>query len=207
MIICPWCGTNYLTFQSNCKNCGGPLQVPEEKSTSPSAPSEDIPAPPPAPRQISDKYIWRLLLSDGWAIAALVFGVLGVIFSLVGAGLTLGLITAFVGIPFLLFGVPFLGAAIGILIWRYEQAKKIVDVLRMGESTYGQIVEAQENYSVEVNGRHPWMIRYQFQVNGQNHEGNVTTLNPVGQNLQAGKTTCILYLPDAPQWNSIYPHP
>jgi hypothetical protein len=20
MIICPWCGTNYLTFQSNCKN-------------------------------------------------------------------------------------------------------------------------------------------------------------------------------------------
>jgi hypothetical protein len=26
MFICPWCGTAYLEFQSNCTNCGGPLQ-------------------------------------------------------------------------------------------------------------------------------------------------------------------------------------
>jgi hypothetical protein len=207
MIICPWCGTNYLTFQSNCKNCGGPLQAPAEKTVSSSAPAEQPAAPPPAPRLISDKYVWKLLSTDGWAIAALVFGFLGVVFALVGAGLTLGIITALVGIPFLLLGLPFLGAALGILIWRYEQVQKVVNVLRMGEATYGQIAELQENYSVEVNGRHPWVIRYQFQVDGQDHEGNVTTLNPVGQELQAGKKVCILYLPNAPQWNSIYPHP
>jgi hypothetical protein len=207
MIICPWCGTNYLEFQSNCKNCGGPIQMAEERDTSPSAPGEALPVPPPAPRLISDKYIWRLLFSDGWAMAALVFGILGLTFSIVGAGLTVGLITAFVGIPFVLMGIPFLGAGIGVLIWRYNQAQKIVDVLRMGEAAYGQIVEAQENLSVEVNGRHPWIIRYQFQANGQTQEGSVSTLNPIGENLQAGRTACILYLPDAPQWNCIYPHP
>ncbi len=88
MIICPWCGTNYLTFQTNCGNCGGPLLTIDEKITS-SIVSEDIPTPPLVPRPISPKYAWRLLFTDGWAIAGLVFGLLGVIFSLVGAVLTL----------------------------------------------------------------------------------------------------------------------
>jgi hypothetical protein len=207
MITCPWCGTNYLAFQSNCSNCGGPLQVVEKNITSSPIPSENVAEPPPAPRSISNRYVWRLLFSDGWAIAALVSGLLGVIFSLVGAGLTLGIITAFVGIPFLLLGIAFLGIAAGGLIWRYKQAQMIVNVLRLGEATHGQIVEVSENYSVQVNGRHPWVIRYQFQVDSQSHEGSVTTLNPVGESLQTGKTVCILYLPTAPQWNSIYPHP
>ena len=207
MIICPWCGTNYLTFQSNCKNCGGPIPAPREEAPSSSVPIDQFTPPPPAPRPISDRYVWRLLFSDGWAIAALVFGLLGFIFTLVGAGLTIGIITAFVGLPFLALGIIFLGLAIGALIWRYGRAQKVVHVLQVGEAVAGQIVEVQENYSVEVNGRHPWAIRYQFQVNGQAYEGNVTTLNPVGPDIQAGRTACVLYLPADPQWNSIYPHP
>jgi hypothetical protein len=147
------------------------------------------------------------LSTDGWSIAALVFGLLGVIFSLVGVGLTIGIITAFVGLPLLLLGVTFLGASGGVFVWRYQETQKIVNVLREGEATRGQIVEVEENYSVNVNGRHPWIIRYQFQVNGQNQEGEVTTLNQPGQQLQVGKSVCILYLPIAPKWNSIYPHP
>jgi hypothetical protein len=179
----------------------------EEKIPSSFGPTEDIAAPPPAPRAISEKYVWRLLFTDGWAVSALVFGLLGLIFSTVGAGLTIGIITAFVGIPFLLIGITFLAAAAGVLVWRYGEKQKVVNVLRLGEATRGHIIEAQENYSVKVNGQHPWVIRYQFQVNGQDHEGSVTTLNPAGQEYQAGKTVCILYLPAAPQWNSIYPHP
>ena len=207
MAICPWCGTNYLVFQSNCKNCGGPLQAIEEKITSSSVPNENIAAPPSAPRPISGRYVWKLLFTDGWAVTALVFGLLGVIFSLVGGGLTLGIITAFVGIPFLLLGLAFLGIGGWVLNWRYKETQKVVNVLRVGEATRGQIVELQENYSVRINGRYPWVIRYQFQVNGQNYEGKVTTLNTPGQQLQTGKTVYILYLPTAPQWNSIYPHP
>ena len=206
MIICPWCGTNYLTFQPNCKNCGGPLQAVEE-TTGLSVSTENLPTPPSAPRPISKRYVWRLLSTDGWSIAAFVFGLLGVVFSLVGAGLTIGIITAFVGLPFLLLWVTFLGIGGGVFIWRYQETQKVVKVLREGEATRGQIVEIRENYSVSVNGRHPWIIRYQFQANGQNQEGKVTTLNQPGQQLQMGKAVRVLYLPIAPKWNSIYPHP
>ncbi len=201
MFTCPWCGTNYAVFQPNCTNCGGALPAVNETY------SDEPPMPPLAPRSISQSYARRLLFSDGWAIAAFVFGLLGVIFSFVGGGLTLGIITAFIGLPFLLLGVAFLGAGGGILIWRYQNAQKIVYVLRDGEATRGEIVDAQPNYHVRVNGRNPWVIRYRFQANGQSYDGNVSTLNQVGQQFQAGKAVCILYLPSAPQWNSIYPHP
>jgi hypothetical protein len=206
MVICPWCGTAYISFQSNCDNCGGPLQAIDETTGSPDS-NENLLAPPPTPRPISERYVWRLLSTDGWWIAALVFGILGVVFSLVGAGLTLLIITAFIGIPFLLLGIAFLGAGGGVFAWRYQETRKVVDVLREGEATRGQIVEVQENYSVAINGRHPWVIRYQFQANGQDYKGAVTTLNQPGQQLQAGKAVYVLYLPLDPKWSSIYPHP
>ncbi len=206
MFICPWCGTNYLTFQSNCKNCGGLLQAVEE-TIGLSDSAENLPIPPSAPRPISTRYVWRVLSSDGWSIAALVFGLLGMIFSLVGAALTIGVITAFVGIPFLLVGIVFLGSSGWVFIWRYQEAQKVVNVLREGEATHGQIVEIQENYSIRINGRYPWVIRYEFLANGQKYEGKVTTLNQLGPQLQTGKAVCVLYLPTSPEWNSIYPHP
>jgi hypothetical protein len=206
MIICPWCGTNYPVFRSNCENCGGSIQMAEGSAGSPGS-TGNIPAPPPAPRSISQSYVWRLLSTDGWSIAAFVFGLLGAVFILVGAGLTIGILTAFVGLPFLVLGLALLGIGAGALIWRYQEMQKVVNVLRVGEAASGKIVGVQENYSVRINGRHPWVIRYQFQVNGQNYEGKVSTLNPLGEQYQAGNAVWILYLPTAPQWNSIYPHP
>lgn len=187
-------------------NCGGPLQMTGETAASPTSREETIP-PPPAPRPISGKYVWRLFFTDTWGIFALIFGMLGAIFSLVGAGLTLAIVTAFVGIPFLLIGLAFLVAALAAGAWRYHHARQVVSVLRSGESTRGQITDVQKDYSVRVNRKHPWVIRYRFQVNGQDYEGKVRTLNPVGANLQTGSMVSILYLPDAPQWNAIYPHP
>jgi hypothetical protein len=206
MVICPWCGTNYLTFQSTCDKCGGPLQLADQETVSPDS-DEILQTPPSPPRPISDRYVWRLLFNDGWWIAILVFGIVGFVFSLVGAGLTLGVITAFVGLPFLILGIGLLIAGGWVGVWRYQIAQKVVNVLRVGEATRGQITETRQDYSVTVNGRSPWVIRYQFQVNGQNVEGKVTTFNPLGQNLQAGKAVSVLYLPADPKWSSIYPHP
>ncbi len=206
MITCPWCGTNYVAFQPNCQNCGGPLPGTGADKTA-SAASDEIPTPPLPPRSISKSYVWRLLSSDGSAIAASVFTLLGLIFSAVGTGLTLGIITAFVGVPFLLLGLVFLAVGGAVLIWRYQVAQKIVTVLREGQTARGQILDLQQNYSVRVNGRNPWVIRYAFQANGGKYEGRVTTLNQPGQQLQAGNAVSILYLSGAPQWNSIYPHP
>jgi Protein of unknown function (DUF3592) len=206
MITCPWCGTHYLAFQPNCQNCGGPLQ-PVEEQTASTSPNDAIPIPPPAPRPVPKSYVWRLLYTDGWSIGAFILGLVGFIFSLVGAGLTAGIITAFVGIPFLLLGLALLGAGIWVFIWRYQNALKVVNVLREGETVRGQIIELRENYAVSINGRHPWVIRYQFQAAGQEHEGKVTILDQPRKEYQEGKAVCVLYLPLAPQWSSIYPHP
>ena len=62
MITCPWCGTNYLTFQPNCNNCGGPLPLVDEKPNAPGS-SENVQPPPRAPRPVSDRYVWRLMTS------------------------------------------------------------------------------------------------------------------------------------------------
>jgi hypothetical protein len=63
----------------------------------------------------------------------------------------------------------------------------------------------QENLNVRINHRHPWMIRYTFQANGQLYEGNVSTLNR--PNYQPGQRVYVLYLPQNPEYNALYPHP
>lgn len=205
MIICPWCGTPYATFQSNCGNCGGPLLAADERSQASS--SEDMPMPPSAPRPISSNYAWKLIFSSGKGIAGTVLGALGVVFTLVGAALTLGLVTAFVGIPFLCVGLLLFGGGAVLFYLQYQQAQNIVGALRNGEATRGRILDVQQNYHVRINGRNPWVIRYEFQAGGQAQESSVSTLNPPGERLQAGKPVYVLYLASAPQWNSIYPHP
>ncbi len=205
MITCPWCGTAYPTFQSNCKNCGGPLLPPRE-TASPSD-AETLPVPPPPPRPISNNYAMRLLFMDGWGIAGFVFGLLGTIFTLLGFGLTLGIITAFVGIPFLGVGLVFLAAGIPLLAWRYQEKQKIVGVLRHGQAMQGQITGIQQNLNVRINHRHPWVISYRFQVMGREYPGETTTLSQPGEHLQPGKPAWVLYLPNTPELNTIYPHP
>ncbi len=206
MVICPWCGTTHLTFQSNCDKCGGPLQPADVQTEAPDT-GEILQTPPLPPRPISDRYVWRLLANDTWWVAILVFGILGFIFTLVGGGLTLGVITAFVGLPFLALGIGFLIATGGVAVWRYKIAEKVVNVLRVGEATRGQIADIQPDYSVSVNGRNPWIIRYNFQANGQEVEGKISTFNALDERLKAGKAISVLYLPAEPQWSSIYPHP
>lgn len=168
---------------------------------------EILQTPPLPPRAISDRYVWRIFFSDGWWITSLILGILGVVFFPLGAGLTIGLITAFVGIPFLFLGIGFLIAGGWVAVWRYQIAQKIVNVLRVGVAVRGQVTDVQQDYSVMVNGRNPWVIRYQFQANGQSVEGNVTTFNSLAQQFQAGKAVSVLYLPEDPKWSSIYPHP
>jgi hypothetical protein len=209
MFICPWCGTGYLAFRSNCQNCGGPLLAGGQDGTS-TLPGDELPIPPAAPRPISNRYLWRLLSTDGWSIAGCVFGVLGLVFGAVGAGLSVGAhaaATALVGIPFLALGLAFLIAAGISLGWRYQEMKKVVGVLREGSPTRGRVTGVSENYSVRVNGRHPWVIGYEYQVDGTTYPGKVSTLNPPGQELQEGLPVTVLYLATHPARSSIYPHP
>jgi hypothetical protein len=204
-ITCPYCGTNHREFQSNCKNCGAPLPSPAELAVDTAR--RKLVMPPAPPREISSSFAWRWILTDGWSIASFVFVILGGTFSLAGVGLIAGIITAIVGIPFLLLGLVILGAGIGVFYWRYTEAQKALNVLRHGLAARGEITALEQNYSVRVNGRNPWSIGYKFSVDGKDYEGKVTTLNDPGTHLAPGSPAVILYLPDSPEYNGLFPHP
>jgi len=161
--------------------------------------------PPPAPRAIAENYGWQLMLTDGWAIAAGIFSILGFTFTGMGFFLTIGIVTAFVGLPFLGIGIVFLGLGLSVFLSRYQKAQRTLTVLRTGESTSGKIMSVTENFAVRVGTQHPWIIRYQFQCSAGNYQGEVATLQK--PNLQPSQAVCVLYLPQSPQHNALYPHP
>lgn len=210
MITCPWCGTSYAAFQSNCDRCGGPLPPPAAAGSAEPAISQEaggVPTPPPPPRPVSERYAWRLLMSEGWGVVSFVFVLLGAIFALLGAALTAAIVTAFVGLPFLVLGLAFLAGGGAIMNSRFQAARQVVAVLRTGQPATGQISRVEENLNVRVNNQHPWTITYAFRVQDHDYQGSVNTLNPPGPDLQPGRAACVLYLPGAPQHNSLYPHP
>lgn len=124
--------------------------------------------------------------------------ILGGTFSLTGAGLIAAIITAIVGMPFLLLGLAFLGGGLGVFYWRYTEAQKALNVLRHGLATRGEITVLNQNYNVRINGRNPWTVGYKFSKDGKDYEGKLTTLNDPGVHLAPGSPAVILYLPDEP---------
>ncbi len=173
----------------------------------PTPSTESLVAPPPPPRDVPRQVIWRILFSDGWTIAALVFSLLGFVFGVVGTALTISLVAVFVGLPFAGLGVLFLGAGIPILVWRYQMAHTTVEVLEQGEATLGEIVSVYQNYHVRVNGRYPWTVEYRYEVGGTQHRGKVTTLSRPDLSQQLGKQVYVLHMRDDPGQNTIYPSP
>jgi hypothetical protein len=147
------------------------------------------------------------MTGDGWSIASLIFLLVGGIFSVIGIGLTVGIITAIVGLPLLFLGFIFFAAGAGVLIWRYQVCQKQVQILRWGEASLGCITDLNVNYSVTVNGRHPWSIAYHYAAGGQSYTGQVTTLNQPNDRLQPGRQVYVLFLQDNPAVSSLYPHP
>lgn len=161
--------------------------------------------PPPAPRSISNRYVGRILAADPAAIFGGIFAFIGTIFTVVGLIITVTV--GLMGLIFLSLGLLMGGIGWGLLGWRYRIARRLRQVLQEGQATQGEIISVAENYSVQVNQRHPWVIRYRFQLNGQDYEGQVSTLQTPASHLKEGKATCVLYLPGQPEYNALYPHP
>jgi hypothetical protein len=210
MITCPWCGTNYLEFQSNCDNCGGSLPQPYLDATVATEllPAQETPlAPPLPPRQIPKKIIGRMLLTDAGSITGGIFLLIGVIFFVVGIALVIPVITLPVGLPFAGLGIIFLIVGGILFSWRYGHARQTIDILRDGQAALGEITKVSQNYHVRVNNRYPWVIQYQFKVHGQNYLGKLSTLSQPDLSQQPGKTVYVLYQHNNPEKNTLYPSP
>lgn len=205
MITCPWCGTNYTSFQSNCDNCGGSLPLPPEKVSD--EPGVTLVAPQPAPRDVPRQATWHILFSDGWAISGLIFSILGLVFTAVGIPLTVSLVATLVGLPFAGLGLAFLGVGIAALVRRYETAQATVEVLREGEAAVGEITSVTQNYYVRVNRRYPWTVEYEYEVGGRLYADKVTTLSRPDLSQRPGSPVYVLYMRDDPEQSTIYPSP
>ena len=163
--------------------------------------------PPPPPRPIPDSYAWRLFWQDGVGIVAGTLLFIGAIFAFVGLALTLGVVTAFVGVPFLGLGILMAAGAAIAFSSRFGRARQKVRVLREGEAVRGSITEIWEDTSVSINNRHPWTLRYSYEVSAYPYQGTVTTLHLPGPQLQPGSPVTVLYLEDVPEQSALYPHP
>ena len=205
MVTCPWCGTSYEEFQPTCSKCGGSLPLPTKKA--PETVMKHLRVPPPAPRELPRNYVWRILGTDAPAIVGGILGFIGLIFVLVGVPLILALAAVFVGLPFAMLGFVFLAVGVILLVWRYREAQATVEVLREGEPILGTIERVYQNFKVQVNGRNPWTIAYRFDALGKSREGRVTTLSQPSLSQEPGKPVYVLIEPGNPARNTIYPHP
>lgn len=211
MVTCPWCGSNYLDFQTNCRNYGGPLPLPE--NTSPEAISPwptDLPPPrPPAPpRAISKRFAWKLLAISGVGITGMVFIFLGITFGLSGIFIMIfGPVVFLLGLIFALLGSVFVVLGGFLFVFGYRRAYQVVQVLRQGHETTGHIHEIRQDLSVTIQNNHPYITSYEFEVMGQVYHGRVNSINPPIPQYFPGAPATILFLPENPQVNALYPHP
>ncbi len=196
-ITCPWCGQRNPADALECRACGGPLPVPG---------SDPGPEPPPPPRQLPKGYKTRVLWKNAPINAiGLVFFTIGAVFACLFPviGLASGLV------PLLCIGGGLGGLFVvlggGMLYSGIRTGLGKIRPYEIGRAALGEITEIYRDTSVDVNGRNPWAVRYQFEAEGQVYEGRATTWKYAPKLHQSGDRVHVLYLPDDPEQNALYP--
>jgi hypothetical protein len=67
-------------------------------------------------------------------------------------------------------------------------------LLEMGMESRGTIVDLVQNPFVRVNRRHPWIVRYRYEVDGYEYQGREAMMDlPAGY--EQGATVAVMYDP------------
>lgn len=158
----------------------------------------------------------RDFFASGSGVVALVFSILGLAFLTVGAGFAFALLanaatdrSTTVGEPRWVLGVTFLSigvgfAAVGMTLgWRRVASLRRGEALRKyGRPAIGTITSVEQNVSVRVNRRHPWIVRYDYSVGGMQYHGTESTFDvPVG--LEPGAQIGIRYDGEDPRRSAL----
>lgn len=175
---CGWCGTtNRDELATNCVNCGGPLPA------APTLAGEDPgPPPPPAPRQVPASYRSKVLL---WHNPV----------ALVGAIFTV--LLCWTGV-FVLIGAP---------MW-YFGWKKATDkllALERGVAAQARLLEVWRDTSLKINGRSPWRVVYEYEVDGVRKEGWTHAWESAHGRREPGECFWVVYLPEQSSVSAPWP--
>jgi hypothetical protein len=208
VITCPRCGTQYQEFQFNCDKCGAALPLPPADGSGYEeiTPVSDEPiAPSMPPRQVPRMALVRLLRNEPGAILGSIFFLVGLV--ILGAA-TMAMFPAF-RLPdslfFTLFNLGFVVFGAIFFLRAFQKSLRTVKILRDGQAALGEISDVSMNYRVRINRRHPWVIQYSFKVFGGEYHGKLSTLSQPDADQAPGKAIYVLYHPDDPKKNTLYP--
>lgn len=197
-VTCPWCKHYWQpgAVGVECGNCGGPLPPPP-------GPTRGH-GPPPAPRHLPEKYSRDVLLwKNVGAMVGTFFAAFGGLFGVLGLGLLFVLLP--LGLGFAAFGVLFGGIGLALRNAARRSALRQIAALTHGHPSEGQIIAVSSDTSESINGRHPFRIEYVFQVNGQPVGGSTRAWDIVNALRRPGEPLWVVFLPNDPSANSIWP--
>lgn len=197
-VTCPWCKqfSPAAPPGADCGNCGGPLPPPPSVGRAL--------APPPAPRHLPERYTRdRLLAKNAGAIVGTAFAAFGALFGVIGLGLCLVLLP--LGLGFMAFGGLFGGIGLAVRNASRKDPMRQIEALTRGVAAEGQVVSVGRDGSESINGRNPFVIEYLFTVNGQPIGGATKGWDIVNATRQPGQALWVVYLPNDPSVNSIWP--
>lgn len=181
-IVCGWCESRFppsLT-ESNCPNCGGTLPLP---------PGPDRgPAPPSAPRHIPRQFEFKVKFTTVFWVG-LVFLVVGLLMAVVTLGFSL------------------LFAVVGGFLVRssWNTGARRIAALKYGDTAEGEITFVGYDESLTVNGKHPYLVRYRWDVGGRYREGRKQSWDDAALDHFRGEPVWVVYMPDDTRKSAVWP--
>jgi hypothetical protein len=136
----------------------------------------------------------RKFLTTGVGIVALVFTIIGTVFTITGLALAIFVRPQNIGFTFLSAGGGFLAVGAGLAAVRFATLRRRAALLETGLESRGTIVDVAQNRYVRLNGRHPWVVRYRYEAEGDEYQGRETMMDlPAGY--ERGAPVAVIYDP------------
>ena len=158
--------------------------------------------PPPAPRHVPP--------GTSGVAGGIVFMAVGGIFTFVAAifiVVGLGLVASGNSEGWFFAGFPMIHFTIGavMLIYAIRGRSERRRVVRDGEVALGRIHKTGRNHRVRINGRNPYKMDYEFEVDGETYRGDHSSMNEAMTAHRLHDRIWVLYDPEDPSKNVEWP--
>ena len=137
----------------------------------------------------------REFMSAATGIVGFILSILGTVFLTAGAVMTAALWPFPIGIVFLAVGSLIATPGLVLVSLRSTAMRRRARLLRNGLESRGVIIGLTQNVGVRVNGQHPWVVRYRYEVDGQEHEGRESVMD-LPDGYRQGASVAVVYDPD-----------
>ncbi len=106
-----------------------------------------------------------------------------------------------IGLLTLIF--PLAGA--GLMFAAVRSNRRERRAWRDGIAVGGAVTRSEEETSHEANGKHPWIVEWEFEVDGQKYEGELTHMKQaLLTHFKVGAPVTVLYLRGDPRVNTLW---